>query len=133
MNNDKQLIYEQYLAVTENTRQNPVVDRRGNKHWYNENNKLHREDGPAAEYADGTKRWYINGKFHREDGPAVERADGRKEWHVNGKFYNTIPEWVEALFEFKKWTPEFLASKGKDYDKLVNIYAQKMINDYEQG
>ena len=108
MNNDKQLIYERFLAVTENTRQNPVIDSDGTKRWYNE-----------------------NGQLHREDGPAVERADGRKEWHVNGKFYNTIPEWVEALFEFKKWTPEFLASKGKDYDKLVNIYAQKMIDKYE--
>jgi len=154
MNNDKQLIYEQYLAVTENTRQNPVVDRRGNKHWYNENNKLHREDGPAAEYADGTKRWYINGKFHREDGPAVEWtngskfwyidnklhredgpavewADGSKAWYINNKSYNTIPKWAKALFDYKGWTPEFLASKGKDYDKLVNIYAQKMIDKYE--
>jgi hypothetical protein len=36
------------------------------------NGKLHREDGPAVEYADGSKKWYLNGKLHREGGPAVE-------------------------------------------------------------
>ena len=30
--------------------------------WYNEAGQLHREDGPAIEYADGRKYWYINGK-----------------------------------------------------------------------
>ena len=28
----------------------------------------------------GTKRWYQNGQLHREDGPAVEYADGTKSW-----------------------------------------------------
>ena len=40
--------------------------------------KRHREDGPAVEYADGSKEWYLNGKLHREDGPACEYADGSK-------------------------------------------------------
>jgi hypothetical protein len=26
----------------------------------------------------------INGKLHREDGPAIEYAYGRKEWYLNG-------------------------------------------------
>jgi|JI10StandDraft_1071094.scaffolds.fasta_scaffold2634791_2 hypothetical protein len=30
------------------------------RHWY-KNNNLHREDGPAIEYADGTKYWYLEG------------------------------------------------------------------------
>ena len=46
---------------------------------------LHREDGPAIEYADGTKHWFIDGKRHREDGPAVECANGDKEWYLHGK------------------------------------------------
>ena len=37
---------------------------------------------------DGTKKWYLNGKLHREDGPAVEWADGTKEWYLNGKKYS---------------------------------------------
>jgi hypothetical protein len=37
---------------------------------------LHREDGPAVEYKDGTKKWCINGKLHRLDGPAFEWLSG---------------------------------------------------------
>ena len=59
----------------------------GNTYYYNEQNELHREDGPAVEEADGTKYWYVNGKCHRLDGPAVEWADGSKEWWVNGKLH----------------------------------------------
>ena len=52
--------------------------------WYNKNGKLHREDGPAIEYTDGSKYWYLNGKLHREDGPAIECANGAKRWYING-------------------------------------------------
>jgi hypothetical protein len=45
----------------------------------------HREDGPAVEWANGTKYWWLNGELHREDGPAIERVDGSKEWFLNGK------------------------------------------------
>ena len=27
----------------------------------------------------------LNGKLHREDGPAVEWANGRKHWYLNGR------------------------------------------------
>jgi hypothetical protein len=56
----------------------------GGKDWYI-NGKLHREDGPAIEYTNGYKAWYINDKRHREDGPAKEDANGNKEWYINGK------------------------------------------------
>ena len=56
----------------------------GDKYWYL-NGKLHREDGPAIEYASGGKEWFLNGKLHREDGPAIERANGTKYWFLNGK------------------------------------------------
>jgi hypothetical protein len=47
--------------------------------------ELHREDGPAVEYASGGRLWYINGKLHREDGPAIEYLNGSGEWFINGK------------------------------------------------
>tara|TARA_S200002703_G_C3666348_1_gene204568 strand:- start:291 stop:584 length:294 start_codon:yes stop_codon:yes gene_type:complete len=56
----------------------------GTKHWLL-NGKLHREDGPAIEYADGGKYWYLDGKRHREDGPAIEWADGDKCWYLDGR------------------------------------------------
>jgi len=51
----------------------------GMKKWFL-NGKLHREDGPASEYANGSKHWWMNGELHREDGPACEYADGSKSW-----------------------------------------------------
>ena len=54
------------------------------KLWY-QNGNLHRTDGPAIEYEDGSRYWYQNGQRHRIDGPAVEYADGSKEWWVNGQ------------------------------------------------
>jgi len=36
-------------------------------------------------HENGTKFWYLNGKLHREDGPAVEWANGTKSWYLNGE------------------------------------------------
>ena len=36
-------------------------------------------------YPDGAKFWYQYGKLHREDGPAVELANGTKYWYLDGK------------------------------------------------
>jgi len=33
----------------------------------------------------GTTRWFLNGERHREDGPAIEYADGDKYWYLNGE------------------------------------------------
>ena len=44
---------------------------------------LHRENGHAIEYSNGTKEWYVNGELHRIDGPAVEGFDGFKAWWLN--------------------------------------------------
>ena len=69
----------------------------GTKDWY-VNGKRHREDGPAYEDADGSKDWYVNGKRHREDGPAVEYADGDKEWWINGVWY-TEEDWQIEVWD----------------------------------
>jgi hypothetical protein len=31
----------------------------------------------------GTKHWKLNSKLHREDGPAIEEANGNKYWYLN--------------------------------------------------
>jgi len=38
------------------------IDIFGNKH-YRLNGELHREDGPAIEYPNGSKSWYYHGKY----------------------------------------------------------------------
>jgi len=57
----------------------------------------HKNDGPAVEYADGTKYWYQDGLRHRLDGPAVERVDGTKSYYLNGRYYpdiSTDEKWI---------------------------------------
>ena len=70
------------------------VSRYGCKYWFL-NGKLHREDEPAIEYADGEKWWYLNGKLHRENGPAVEYSNDGKYWYLNGKHYSESAYWKE--------------------------------------
>jgi hypothetical protein len=48
---------------------------------YKLNGLLHRTDGPAIEYADGTKCWYIKGELYREDGPVVEWSESYIQQH----------------------------------------------------
>jgi hypothetical protein len=56
----------------------------GVKEWFRYD-QLHREDGPAREFPDGHQEWYRNGLLHREDGPAMEFPDGHREWWNNGR------------------------------------------------
>ena len=49
---------------------------------------------------DGDKAWFLNGKIHREDGPALEWADGSKEWWLNGKML-TEQEWKIVMRKIK--------------------------------
>ena len=52
----------------------------------NEKGELHCTDGPAIEYANGSRAWWVDGQLHRVDGPAVEWPDGTCEWWVEGEF-----------------------------------------------
>src|SRR6056300_236319 len=81
------------------------VDKDGNKFYYKDRKMTirHREDGPAVEYADGDKAWYINGKLHREDGPAVEYATGYKAWYINGKLHREDGPAIESASGYKEW------------------------------
>jgi hypothetical protein len=72
----------------------------GRKDWYI-NGMRHRVDGPAAIYSDGTKEWYLNGMPHREDGPAATYYNGKVDWYLNGVSYSK-EEWFEALTEEQK-------------------------------
>ena len=39
----------------------------------------------VTEYAFGDIGWRMDDDFHREDGPAYEYASGSKEWFLNGR------------------------------------------------
>ena len=85
---------------------------------------LHREDGPAVEWLNGDKEWWIDGKRHRvaepavifknykawylygkrhrEDGPAIEWVNGSKEWWMNDYKFKDGYSWFECLATEKK-------------------------------
>jgi len=72
------------------------------KEWYL-NGRLHREDGPAIEFPNGSKEWYLNGKRHREDGPAMEFPNGDKFWYLNGKLHRECGAAIEWDSGDKNW------------------------------
>lgn len=57
---------------------------------------LHREDGPAVEYPNGLKLWFVDGELHRTDGPAIECPNGVNGWFLKGKNMSES-EWHLAL------------------------------------
>ena len=110
----RQLTQEDVLAITKekvwfNSRwrlhreDGPAIEyANGTKEWWVDG-KLHRLDGPAVEYVDGYKSWYLDGNLHREDGPAVEHANGTKHWYLNGKLHREDGPAVEYADGHKEW------------------------------
>jgi len=78
------------------------IDKYGTKRYYI-NKVLHREDGPAVEYANGDKIWYKNGERHRNGGPAIELASGYKAWYKNGLCHREDGPAIEYASEAKAW------------------------------
>ena len=75
----------------------------GSKRYYNEKGEYHRENGPAVEYADGSKLWYINDKLHREDGPAEELYNDEMGWFINDQRHREdgpAVKWVNGGEQF---------------------------------
>ena len=71
--------------------------------YYNSVEQLHRDDGPAIEWANGTRHWYQNGLLHRENGPAIESANGHNLWLQNGLLHRTDGASVEWCDGDKSW------------------------------
>jgi hypothetical protein len=87
--------------------------------WFNKDGDRHRIDGPAIEYANGYKAWWINGKLHREDGPAVEYADGSKEWYQNGQRHRIDGPAVEWVDGYKAWWFNGREYTEAEYHKVI--------------
>ena len=82
---------------------NYEVDETEDSTIYRIESEKHREDGPAVEWANGSKEWWKRGKRHREDGPAIEYADGKKEWWVNGQRHRIGGPAIEWANGNKLW------------------------------
>jgi len=60
----------------------------GTKKYFDTRGKLHRSNGAAIEYSDGSKSYYRHGYLHREDGPAVVRSSGKSRYYLFNKAVN---------------------------------------------
>ena len=101
------------------------IDEYGIKRW-KLNGVLHREDGPAIEFGDGSKFWFIDNKRHCEDGPAVEYSDGEKQWYLNDKLHRLDGPAVEYSDGTKLWW-----INGNHIDKEITKWANE--NDIDLG
>ena len=97
-----------------------TVDSEDTVRWYNlKTDKYHREGGPAVEYADGTKSWYLNGRYHRVDGPACD-SSSFKSWWLNGKRHRTDGPAVEWADGTKAWYLNDVEYTEKQFNSKMN-------------
>jgi len=93
--------------------------------WYLDG-KLHREDGPAIEDANGDREWWLSGERHRVDGPAIERADGSGVWWVDGRLHREDGPAVEFTDGFKVW---YVNGKKVSEEDVIGVYAGEIERD----
>jgi hypothetical protein len=60
---------------------------------------------------DGTKRYYLNGNLHREDGPAIEYSNGNKYYYLDYIRYSEEFYWKEIE---KRKSLNFILSNIKE-------------------
>ncbi len=101
------------------------IDELGDKRWFF-NDRLHREDGPAVEWANGSKSWWMHGKRHRENGPAIERTDGYKAWWVNHISHREDGPAIEHADGTKIWYlngKKIECSSNEEFFRIVKMKA----------
>jgi hypothetical protein len=97
--------------------------------WKLSNGDLHREDGPAIEYANGDKAWYLNGKNHRENGPAVENAYGYKAWYIHGELHREDGPAVEYADGTKYWHLNGEKLSKEKWKEKVSLISKKNVSN----
>ena len=95
------------------------VAKDGTRRYYNNAGELHRDEGPAVEWPDGSKGWVQNGQYHRTDGPAIERANGTKDWAQNGQRHRTDGPAIEWANGRKNWYINDVEMTEAEFNQLV--------------
>jgi hypothetical protein len=104
---------------------NPIIKRFGDRIWYNDMGQIHREDGAAVEYRDGSRKWYIDGKLHREDGPAIENVNGDKQWYINGKRHRIDGPAIDYNSGYRLWWIDDIQIKCNNNEEFLRIVKLK--------
>jgi hypothetical protein len=75
----------------------------GDEYYFNADKQLHREKLPAVIRKVGTgrfhKEWWFNNRRHRTEGAAVEYANGTNSWYYQGEHIDcqTQEEFVKLI------------------------------------
>jgi hypothetical protein len=80
----------------------------GETAWFNDAGKFHRIGGPADEFDNGDKVFYVNGLRHNEDGAAIQLANGQNYFYLNGKEL-TEKKWAQEVKKLKPQAPQVKA------------------------
>jgi hypothetical protein len=97
------------------------------KEYKNNRGKYHRTDGPAYEYSNGSKYWYINGLRHRTDGPAIENIYG-KHWYINGKRHREDGPAVEWNNGVRSWYLNNIYYSEEEFHKeIIKLKLKRLI------
>lgn len=110
-----------------------IRNKNGDLCYYKDGN-LHREDGPAVEFLNGTKEWYLKGKLYWVDGPAIERTSGQQdEYFINGAevvfadFVDRLVSDKDIFIGIENGYAKFLNS-----DEVTEIYCGFFIKQIEK-
>ena len=102
------------------------------KKWWL-NGELHREDGPAVEWANGSKFWYLRGQRHREDGPAVEWANGDKAWYLNDELHREDGPAIEYSYGFKAWWLNGKKVTKEEHNRLTSKVVEMTVEEISKA
>ncbi len=101
---------------------------RNRTEYINKRGGKHREDGPAVEWNNGDKEWWINNKRHRTDGPAVEKYY-IKEWFINGKRHRNDGPAIEYNNGLRSWYLNGVQYSEEQYDQeLIKLKLNRLVN-----
>jgi len=100
--------------------------------WFNEDGEFHREDGPAVEWADGSKFWFINGQLHLEDMPAYEGANGDKSWYLNDQLHREDGPAVEWVDGYKAWYKNGQSLTEQEFNRRTQPHREMTVAQLEK-
>lgn len=105
--------------------------------YFDQNWKLHREDGPAYINTIGTQCWWKHGKLHRDYGPAIIDSNGMKLWYQNASLHNEYGPAViypsgtkEYWINGKKVNPDQLQNKENAMFVIINDFHEYWSNEF---
>jgi hypothetical protein len=106
---------------------NHIIDEYGTEYWYDDDNKLHRDDSPAIINCVGVEYWYYHGVIHRIGGPAIICDNNNQfRWCNYGKLHRLDGPAIEWN-GYKQWWISGNQINCKDNKEFLRIVKMKAL------